>query len=175
MADDLYHREKAEALISKLERDEQQVKKEVAKEERKLQKAAAVCRKREVELERKVVKLQHQNGLAEAWLKYRSDELRALKLTERQIQRYLKKMKRPKATAPASLQSSVKEMNLQNDLAVTEKLTQNGDGQQVEEQSPDNMLVLRSNTGLSNRGRTRQVAVEGNIAETEVTPRHIYE
>ena len=47
MAEDLYHREKAEALISKLQRDEEQAKKEVKKEEKKFIKASAACRKRE--------------------------------------------------------------------------------------------------------------------------------
>ena len=84
-------------------------------------------------------------------------------------------MKRQRATAPASLQSSMKEMNLQHDLAVTEKLTQNGDAYQVGEQSPDKMIVLRTNTELGSRAKTREVAVEGKIAETEMTPRHIFE
>ena len=52
--EDLYHREKAEALISKLHRDEEQAKKEVNKEGKKLAKASAACRKRQATLDKQV-------------------------------------------------------------------------------------------------------------------------
>ena len=55
--EDLYHREKAEALISKLQRDEEQAKKEVNKEEKKLAKASAACRKRQTALDKQVTQL----------------------------------------------------------------------------------------------------------------------
>ena len=96
MPEDFYHKDKSEALLTELREEETKIKDEVAQLEQKLSKVHSSLRGDITKLEKKESKLKQINGIVESYLKHRTNELRALKLTEKQIERQLIRVKKKK-------------------------------------------------------------------------------
>ena len=83
ISEDFFHKDKAEAMLSEYRELQVTAKEEVAELEIKRLKVEAASRRGITQAAKKESKLKHQVKLAEVYLKHRTNELRALKLTER--------------------------------------------------------------------------------------------
>ena len=94
MSKDFYHKEKAEAMLSALRDEARKAKDDVQAVEHKVTKVNASYRNKLASMEKKEARTKQDVELIEAYLKQRTNDLRALKLAEKQIERQLNRVGR---------------------------------------------------------------------------------